>query len=491
VEAVLGKAGRFESATDPAPLSMLETVIRLKPTSEWRRVPTWYSNWAPEWLQSALHHITPRTLTQAELIQQMDAAIQIPGLINSWTMPIKGRVEMQSTGIRTALGVKVTGTELSKIEETTRAIESALRPVNGTRNVFAERAGSGYYLDINWDRAELARYGISMEEAQSSVEIAIGGETVSTALIGRERIPISVRYNRDFRSNTEAIKAVLVTGGSGQVQIPLSRLAKVQEIPGPTMLRTEGGMLAGYVYLDVTDPDLTGYMARAGKEIQGALRTSEGVSWAWSGQYEAIQRVHARLQIVVPLTLLLIVTLLQLSTRSTAKTGIVLLAVPFSAIGAVWFLHFLGYQMSVGVWVGLIALLGVDAETGVFMLMYLEQAYEKARREGQLRNLADLQLAIRDGAVQRLRPKFMTVATMLAGLLPIMWSDGTGSEVMKRIAAPMIGGIVTSFLLELLVYPVLYQWLKERELRSLGILDSGAELSGSSRIQLLSSAKSV
>jgi len=466
VDTVLGKAGRSETATDPAPLSMLETVITLKPKSQWRHVNTWYSNWAPGWLAGVLRHITPDRISQEELIHQMNAALQIPGLANGWTMPIKGRIEMLTTGFRTPLGLKISGADLGVMEQIGTKVETVLKNVPGTRSVFAERTGSGYFLDIEWDRPALARYGLTVEEAQTAVGNAIGGENVTTVIRGQERYPINVRYLRDFRSDLGSIERVLVAAGDGRTQIPLGQLARVRLTSGPAMIRNENGLLTGYVYIDVAGADFQSYIARADKALRAQIRLPPGYALFWSGQYEAMARVAQRLKVIVPLTLFLALFLIYLNTRSLTKTAIVLLAVPFSAVGAVWFLYLLGYNMSVGVWVGLIALLGVDAETGVFMLLYLDLAYEQARKEGRLRTLDDLHQAIHYGAVQRLRPKFMTVATMFLGLLPIMWSVGTGADVMKRIAAPMIGGILTSFLLELLVYPGIYQiWKWHFELR--------------------------
>jgi len=457
VDHVLGKAGRAETSTDPAPLSMLETVIILKPKSEWRRADTWYSSWVPEWAKAIFRHITPDHISQEELISQMNDALSLPGLANSWTMPIKGRIEMLSTGLRTPVGLKISGADLDTIEEIGAQIESVLPSVKGTRSVFAERTGSGYFLDFEWNREALARYGLSIEEAQEVIEKAIGGENVTTTVEGRERYPVNVRYMRDFRADIGALSRVLVPASGGQRQIPLSQLATIKAASGPSMIRNEDGLLTGYVYVDITGRDQNGYIEEAGRLLREKVKLPPGYAISWSGQYEVMQRVKQRLTVVLPLTLFLILLLLYLNTRSITKTLIVLLAVPFSAIGAFWFLYLLGYNMSIGVWVGLIALLGVDAETGVFMLLYLDLAYEQAKKEGRLRSLADLQDAIRYGAVKRLRPKFMTVATTFLGLVPIMWSIGAGSDVMKRIAAPMIGGIFTSFLLELLVYPAIYQ----------------------------------
>ncbi len=382
-------------------------------------------------------------------------------------MPIKGRIEMLSTGIRTPLGLKIAGSDLKVIEEIGARVESVLGKVPGTRSVFAERTGSGFFLDIQWDREALTRYGLSIEEAQSTVENAIGGDNVTTVVQGQERYPINVRYLRDFRSDLSAVNRVLVSSPSGETQVPLDQVARVTVTNGPAMIRDEDGLLTGYVYIDVAGTDLQGYVDRADTVLREQVSLPAGYALLWSGQFEAMQRVKSRLLLVVPLTLFLIVMLLYINTRSAVKTTIVLLAVPFSAVGAIWFLYLLGYNMSVGVWVGLIALLGVDAETGVFMLLYLDLAYEQAKKEGRLRTLADLQAAIHYGAVQRLRPKFMTVATTFLGLVPIMWAAGAGADTMKRIAAPMIGGIFTSFLLELLVYPAIYQlWKWHFELKA-------------------------
>jgi Cu(I)/Ag(I) efflux system membrane protein CusA/SilA len=372
-------------------------------------------------------------------------------------MPIKGRIDMLTTGIRTPVGLKISGADLQKIEEIGTRVESLLPSIRGTRNAFAERTGGGYFLDFAWNREELARYGLSIDEAQTAVQNAIGGENVTTTVEGRERYPVNVRYMRDFRSDIGALSRVLIPASGGQRQIPLAQLADIRAASGPGMIRNEDGLLTGYVYVDIAGRDPAGYVEEADKLLREKISLPAGYALLWSGQYEAMQRVRQRLTIVVPLTLSLILILLYINTRSTVKTLIVILAVPFSAIGAVWFLYLLGYNMSIGVWVGLIALLGVDAETGVFMLLYLDLSYEQAKKEGRLRNLSELREAILHGAVKRIRPKFMTVATTFLGLVPIMWATGTGSDVMKRIAAPMIGGIFSSFLLELLIYPAIYE----------------------------------
>jgi len=456
VDRVLGKAGRAETATDPAPLSMLETLIVLKPRSAWRHVDTWYSSWAPEWAKRVFRHVTPDTISTDELVSQMNAALKLPGVSNSWTMPIRGRIDMLTTGIRTAVGLKIAGADLRHIQEIGGDIESLLKKVKGTRTVLAERTADGYFLDLDWDREQLARYGISVQDAQKVVENAIGGDNVSTVVVGPERYRVNVRYQRDFRSDLGALGRIPVPA-AGQRQLALSDLAQIRTASGPAMIRNENGLLTGYVYVDVAGRDPESYIREANQLLRDKLKLPPGYSFAWSGQYEAMRRVKERLKLVVPITLLLISLLLYLNTGSMAKAMIVLLAVPFSAVGAIWFLYAVGYNMSVAVWVGLIALLGIDAETGVFMLLYLDLAYDERKREGRMSSLSELREAIVHGAAKRLRPKFMTFATTCVGLFPIMWATGAGSDVMKRIAAPMVGGIFTSFVLELLVYPAIYE----------------------------------
>ena len=460
VERVFGKAGRAETATDPAPLSMVETVIILHPKDTWRSVDTWYSSWAPDWLKSILRRFSSDRISQEELISQMNEALRLPGLVNSWTMPIKGRIDMLTTGVRTPIGMKISGADVAVIEAIGTQIEPLLSAIKGTRSAFAERTGSGYFLDFKWDREQLAFAGLSMEQAQAAVQNAIGGENVTNTVEGRERYSVNVRYMRDFRLDPATLGRVLVSDDTGQKQIPISQLAEIEVVRGPSMIRNEDGLLTGYVYVDMAGRDPHSYIQEADRLIRDKVELPPGYAISWSGQFEAMERVQERLQVVLPLTFFIIFLLLYLNTRSTAKTCIVLLAVPFSCIGAVWLLYLLGYNMSIAVWVGLIALFGVDAETGVFMLLYLDIAYEQAKKEGRLRNLPELRTAVLEGAVTRLRPKFMTTATTFLGLVPIMWSIGTGADVMKRIAAPLIGGIFTSFLLELLVYPVIFETWK-------------------------------
>jgi len=456
VARVLGKAGRAETSTDPAPFSMMETVVELKPKSEWRKVPTWYDNW-PRWTKRICARITPDHISTEGLIDKMNEALRLPGVSNAWTMPIKNRIDMLTTGVRTPVGVKVYGPDLGQIERIGAQIERVLPQVAGTRSAFAERVGGGYFLDFDLKRDRLARYGLSVDDAQTVVMNAIGGDNVSTAIEGRERYPINVRYYRDSRSDLQRLGRALVPVMDGKMQIPMAEIATLKLTSGPSMLRNENGMLNGYVYVDVAGRDVGSYVAEAKRVVAEQVTLPPGYTLAWSGQYEAMQRVRERLKVVLPLTLFLIFLLLYLNTKSTAKTVLILMAVPFSAVGAIWLLYGLGYNMSIGVWVGLIALMGVDAETGVFMLLYLDLAYNERRLAGRMHTLADLREAIVEGAVKRIRLKFMTVATMFVGLAPIMWSVGAGADVMKRIAAPMIGGIFTSFLLELVVYPALYE----------------------------------
>lgn len=458
VERVFGKAGRAESATDPAPYSMMETTIVLKPQDQWPKRKRWYSDYAPNWAQGIFRRFWPDHKTTQELIYGpggLNEALAFPGVANAWTMPIKARIDMLTTGVRTPIGIKVLGSDLGEIERVGREIEQVLKPVPGTSSVFAERTTGGYFLDFDLKRNELARYGLTVDDAQSVLMSAVGGEPVTTTVEGRERYPVNVRYLRDFRSDIQSLERVLVTTPSG-AQIPLGQIATISMKSGPGMIRDENGRLSGYVYVDVSGRDVGSYVEDARKAVAQKVSVPAGYQIVWSGQFENMQRVRERLKLVLPITLFIVFLLLYANTGSAVKTMIILLAVPFSAIGAIWLMYWLGYNMSVAVWVGLIALLGVDAETAVFMLLYLDLAYHEARDNGRLNSWDDLREAIVHGAVKRLRPKIMTVACMLFGLLPIMWSNGAGADVMKRIAAPMIGGIVTSFLMELVVYPPIF-----------------------------------
>src|SRR5579883_2252654 len=439
VEHVFGKAGRAETATDPAPLSMFETIVSLKPEDRWRPGMTW-----------------------ERLLDEMDRTIRYPGMPNIWWMPIQTRTEMLATGVRSPLGIKVYGPDLGEIGRLAAEIEHVVATLPGTRSAFAERTTGGYYLNITVDRDAVARYGMTVGDVQDVVETAIGGMAVSQTIEGRERYSINVRYGRDWRSDLDALRHVLVPGPDG-VEVPLGQLAEVSLSTAPASIRDEGGSLVGYVFVDVAGRDLGGYVAQPRRAVAAHVRLPPGYRLGWAGQFEYLERAEARLALVVPLTLLIVFVLLYLNTGSLAETLLVMLAVPFSAVGAIWLLWLLGYNLSIAVWVGLIALLGVDAETGVFMLLYLDLAWRERQRRG-LAGAAALHEAIVEGAVKRLRPKVMTVGVMFMGLLPIMWSQGTGADVMKRIAAPMVGGIFTSFLLELLVYPALYLLWRGRSL---------------------------
>ncbi len=461
VAQVFGKAGRAETATDPAPMEMFETVINLKPESEWRA-----------------------GMTVEMLKNEMNDALSIPGVANSFTMPIKARIDMLSTGIRTPVGIKVMGPGLAELERLGTDIETRLNGMSGLRSVYAERVTTGYFLDFNIRREEVARYGLSVDEVQEVIQSAIGGMNLTVTVEGRERYPVNVRYARELRGDVEQLKRVLVPvpasaamgaptpGGMSSVQpappttgnllqVPLGALADIQIVKGPPMIKSEAGLLASYVYIDFSGRDVGGFVDEA-KQRVASLKIPEGYRLEWSGEYEHLVKTHERLKFVIPLTLLVIFVLIFLNTKSVIKTAIVLLAVPFSLVGSFWLLYILGYNMSIAVWVGIIALAGIDAETGVVMLLYLDLACDKWKKAGKLQNLSDLKEAIMYGAVKRIRPKLMLVAATLLGLVPIMFSTGTGADVMKRIAAPMVGGIGTSTILELLIYPAIYMLWKQR-----------------------------
>jgi copper/silver efflux system protein len=440
VVSVFGKMGRAETPTDPAPIGMAETVIVLKPKEEWRDGLTWDG-----------------------LIAEMDEALSYPGMPNIWWMPIQTRTEMLSTGIRSPLGIKIFGADLETIEATAIAIEQAVAAVPGTRSAFADRSTGGFYFDVTVDRVAAGRYGLRVADVNDIVRTAIGGMEVSRTVEGRERYPITVSYARDFREDPEALRRILVATPAG-AQVPLGQVARLSFETGPPMVRSEDGRLVGYVFVDPGERPIADYVREAKAVVAGEVDLPAGVRIDWAGQFKYFERAKERLKLVVPVTLFLICLLLYLNTRSVPEVAIVLLAVPFSLIGAVWLLWALGYHMSVAVWVGLIALAGLDAETGVVMLLYLKLAHRRRLEEGRLETFADLREAIVEGAAQRVRPKLMTVATTMIGLLPVMWSTGTGADVMKRIAAPMVGGLTTSFLLELTVYPAVFALWKGRKL---------------------------
>ncbi len=456
VSQVFGKAGRAETATDPAPLEMFETVINLKPRSEWRD-----------------------GMNLEELTREMNEALTMPGVANAFTMPIKARIDMLSTGIRTPLGIKILGPDLGEIEKIGLELEKRIGEVPGVRSVYAERVNTGYYLDITVKRKEASRYNLTVDDVNSVVQASVGGVNVTTTIEGRGRYPVNIRYERELRGEMENVGRVLVPvavegtpadvpgagtqGATTIAQVPLSSLARIEIVDGPTQIKSEQGLPAAYVYIDFSGTDAGSFIAGV-KERLASLKIPEGYRLEWGGEYQYIEKTRKQLWIVIPVTVLLIVIILFLNTRSMALTAIVLLAVPFSLVGSFWLLWLLDYNLSTAIWVGLIALAGLDAETGVVMLLYLELAWKQWREEGRLKTEADLREAVMHGAVKRLRPKIMTVCTILAGLIPLLFSTGIGSEVMKRVAAPMVGGVVTSTILELAIYPAVYYLWKRREL---------------------------
>ena len=460
VESVFGKIGRSSTPTDPAPLSMVETTVLLKPTAEWRTVQQerWYSSWAPDQLKDVLRRVWPevRPMTWDELVEDMGPNVKFPGMTNIWWMPVQTRTEMLATGMRSNLGIKIFGPDLATSEEIGIQIEQALTDVPGTRSVFAERVTGGYFVDLEVNREAAARYGLTVGDVQDIIETAIGGKTIAHTVEGRERYPINIRYPRELRDDIDKLSRVLVATPTG-AQIPISLVTDVYYSKGAPQIRDEGGQLVAFVFVDVSHKNYEGYIRQAQQVVREKVDLPAGYRIEWAGQYKYLLRTREHLKLILPLTLFIIVVLLYLNTRSLIKAAIILLAVPFSAVGAIWLLYLLGYNMSIAVWVGLIALLGVDAETGVFMLLYLDLAYEERRVKGLMRSMTDLKEAIIEGAVKRVRPKVMTVATTFIALVPIMWSSGTGSDVMRRIAAPMVGGILTSFLMELLIYPAIYE----------------------------------
>mgnify|MGYP001422106824 CR=1 FL=1 len=443
VDSVFGKAGRANTATDPAPTEMFETIINLKPESEWRK-----------------------GMTVDKLVSEMNNALQFPGVSNAWTMPIKARIDMLSTGIRTPVGVKVFGDDLTELDRLAKQIEDVVRDVPGTTSAFAERVLGGYYVNIDPNRAALDRYGLRIRDVQEVVQTALGGEMVTNTVEGRERFSVNVRYPRDLRDDPQAIASNVLVNGSDGTAIPLGQVASISIGQGPPSIRTENAQLVNYIYVDMQGRDLGGYVSDAQRAVQQRVKFPPGYHIEWSGQFEYLQRAKARLQTVVPLTLFIIFALLYLNFRRVTETLIVMLSVPFALTGGLWLMYFMGFNMSVAVAVGFIALAGVAAETGVVMLIYLDAAFtaitDRRRTEGRALTPRDLVEAIIEGAVERVRPKMMTVSAIMAGLLPILWSSGTGSEVMQRIAVPMVGGMLSSTALTLLVIPAIYATVKRR-----------------------------
>ena len=457
VHHVFGKIGRAETATDPAPMDMIETTIMLKDEPDWPVVDI---------RDAAGAIIAHRRRTPDELIAALNTAVQFPGLNNAWTMPIKTRIDMLATGIKTPVGIKVAGADLAELERIAAEIEVVMRAVPGTSGVFAERVMGGNYIEFTIDREAIARYGLRLTDVQDVLEVALGGMPLATTVQGLERYAITLRYDRDFRANLEALREIIIPTPDG-AQVPLGQLAKIDVVRAPMGIKSEGAVPNAWIYVDTRVSDLGGYVRQAQQAVadaqaKGTVRLPSGYNIFWSGQYEYMLRAQQRLMFVIPLTLLIIILIIYLNTQSMIKTAIVLLAVPFSLVGAFWMIYLCGYNMSVAVWVGVIALAGLDAETGVVMLLYLDLAYAEWVQKGLMHNVRDLRDAIYHGAVKRVRPKAMTACVIIAGLLPILWSHGAGADVMKRIATPMVGGVVTSTLMELLVYPAIYFFWKSR-----------------------------
>lgn len=459
VHHVFGKIGRAETATDPAPFDMIETTIMLKDEEQWPKVDI---------KDESGKVVAHRRRTVDELIDALNSAIQFPGLANAWTMPIKARIDMLSTGIKTPVGIKIAGPSLAELERIGSEVEAVVKQVPGTTSAYSERVIGGRYLEFDINRDEIARYGLTLGEVQGVLAVALGGMPISTTVEGLERYTINLRYDRDFRSNLDALQNDIVIPTPTGAQVPLGQLAKIKVVNAPMSIKSEAAVPNVWIYVDVKDIDLGTYVKMAMRAVneavaEGTITLPEGYSIFWSGQYEYMLRAQQRLMVIVPLTLLIIILIIYLNTRSAIKTAIVMLAVPFSLVGAFATIHWLGYNMSVAVWVGIIALAGLDAETGVVMLLYLDIAHAAWKKKGLLSNLAGLRDAIHHGAVKRVRPKIMTASVIIAGLMPIMWSHGTGADVMKRIAVPMVGGVITSLLGELLVYPAIYYLWRSRD----------------------------
>jgi copper/silver efflux system protein len=446
VKTVFGKVGRADTPTDPAPLSMIETTIQLKPENEW-----------------------PEGMTREKLVDDLDKAVKIPGLTNAWTMPIKTRIDMLSTGIKTPVGIKIAGPDLNVLQNIGKQLEEVIKNVPGTRSVYAERSVGGNYVDFNIDRNAIARYGLTVANVQNVFMSAVGGMNITQTVEGLERYPVNLRYQRDYRDNIEALGRVLVPIPGGG-NIPLEQLGEIEIKKGPPMIKSENARPNSWVYIDIENIDVGTYVKNAQVVVAKEVKLPQGYSIIWSGQYEYMERASKKLAMVLPLTLLIVIMLLYFNTKSFTKTGIILLALPFSMVGAVWYLFLANFHLSVAVWVGIIALLGVSAETGVVMLLYLDIAYEKWKTRGMLNSLSDLRESIFEGAVKRIRPKMMTVMVLFFGLLPILIGHGFGGDVMKRIAAPMAGGIFTSLIMELTIFPAIFYILKRRELRKNNML---------------------
>jgi Cu(I)/Ag(I) efflux system membrane protein CusA/SilA len=461
VERVFGKVGRAETATDPAPLAMLETTITLKPEEEWRLVhqDRFYTDWSDsfEWVKKPLRIVWPELspIGVEQLKEELNDAIKFPGLTNAWTMPIKTRIDMLSTGIKTPVGIKIMGDDLETLSQLGEQIEAIVRDIPGTLSAFSERVVGGNYLDYEIDREAVARYGLTVGAVQDIIKAAIGGMNVTQTVEGLERYPVNIRYQRDYRNDLQSLGRVLIPIAGGK-HIPMSQVAQIKIRKGPPGIKSENARRTAWVYVDLRGIDVGTYVENAKQVIEEKVELPAGYNIVWSGQYEYMQKARATLMVVIPLTLLIIFVIIYMNTKSMIKTGIIFVALPLSLVGCFWYIYLLGYNMSVAVWVGIIALAGISAETGVVMLLYLDLAFDLWKKNGRMLNLGDLIQAIHYGAVKRIRPKIMTICVIIAGLVPIMWSHGAGADVMKRIAAPMVGGVVTSGLMELLVFPVIY-----------------------------------
>lgn len=511
VQSVLGKIGRAETPTDPAPLSMVETAIRLKPRSAWRTkyVKRWYVGTTPEFLRPALAYLQPEfvPMTREELVQEMNARLQLPGWTNAFTQPIRNRVDMLTTGIRTPIGIKIYGTDLEEIERVGTSLERVMHDVPGTRSVLFERSVGGLYVDVVPNRAALARYGLQIEDVNEVVESALGGLPITTTVEGRNRFTVNVRYAQDFRTSLDAIREVVIplpssgasasrsgmsgTGMSGDApaggvgspaHIPLSAVADVQVASGPPMIRDEAGLLVGYLYVDIeADRDVGSYVDAAKSAVSEARKSGSvvipsGYYIKWTGQYELLSDMEERMKFLIPIALLITMVLLYLQFKNFTEVLIVLLSVPFALVGSVWALWLLDYNLSTAVWVGVIALVGLAAQTGVVMIVYIDHAYERRLLAGKINTLEDIILAHSEGTIQRVRPKLMTVGTMLIGLVPLLWAEGSGADVMKRIAAPMVGGLVTSAFLTLEIIPVIYTYWRGEQLLFRHLEEAGASI---------------
>ncbi len=456
VERVFGKAGRAETSTDPAPFSMMETTVILKPRSQWRKVPTNYSH-LPKFIRSIAKKVLPETrpITYEELIREMDSKMQFPGVSNAWTMPIKARIDMLTTGVRTPIGIKIFGSDLKEIEKIGEHIEAVLKEIKGTRSVYAERTGGGYFLDFELNREELSRHGLSIDDAEMVIMSAIGGENITTTIEGRERYTVNLRYARELRDDVEKLRNVLVPTKFG-MQVPLSELARIKLTSGPAMIRNENGMLTGYVYIDTDEKDIGGYVQSAKKAVKEKVKMPPGYTLSWSGQYEFMERVKKRLMVFVPLALITIFVLYHFTFGSVVETIMIMLAIPFTAVGSIWSIYLLKFNMSIAVWAGMIEVIGISAALCSLVMVYINSAYKNDVEKGRIKTISDIYKVVIEGTTRALRPAIMTCFADIFGLMPAMWATGIGADVLKRYTAPIIFGLFTALILSLIVLPVFY-----------------------------------